>query len=136
MKNIFIRLMCATIVAMLALAATSTGPGTRITISIVVGLPSFVLMIVSRRQLGEAFAVTPKAKALVTTGLYSRIQHPMYLFLDLFLLCIIVAMNSPTLIVAWAVLVIVQAIQSRREEKILSTAFGAQYDAYKDRTLV
>jgi len=136
MKNIFFRLMGAAIVAMLALAATSTGPGTRIAIGIVVGLSSFVLMIVSRRQLGEAFTVTPKAKALVTTGLYSRIQHPMYLFLDLFLLCIIVAINSPTLILAWAVLVVVQAIQSRREEKILSTAFGAQYDAYKDGTWI
>jgi protein-S-isoprenylcysteine O-methyltransferase Ste14 len=128
--------MGAAIAAMLALATTSTGPGTRIAISIVVGLPSFVLMIVSRRQLGESFAVTPKAKALVTTGLYSRIQHPMYLFLDLFLLCIIVAINSPILILAWAVLVIVQAIQSQREEKILSTACGAQYDAYKDRTWI
>jgi protein-S-isoprenylcysteine O-methyltransferase Ste14 len=136
MKNIFFRLMGAAIVAMLALAAISTGPSARIAISIVAGLPSFVMMIVSRRQLGEAFAVTPKAKVLVTTGLYSRIQHPMYLFLDLFLLCVTVATNSPTLILAWAVLVIVQAIQSQREEKILSTAFGAQYDAYKDRTWI
>ena len=110
--------------------------GTILGIVLTIVLAAIVLMIVSRRQLGEAFTVTPKAKALVTTGLYSRIQHPMYMFLDLFLLCIIDAINSPTLILAWAVLVTVQAIQSQREEKILSTAFGAQYDAYKDRTWV
>ena len=128
--------MSVVIVAMLALAATATGPDTRFAISIVIGLPSFVLTIISRRQLGEAFAVTPNAKALVTTGFYARIQHPMYLFLDLFLLCVIVAINAPAMLLAWIVLVIVQAIQSQREEKILSTAFGAQYDAYKDRTWI
>jgi protein-S-isoprenylcysteine O-methyltransferase Ste14 len=134
MKKVFIRLMGAAIVANLALAATSTDHGTRITISIVVGLPSFVLMIVSRRQLGESFAVAPKAKKLVTTGLYTRIQHPMYVFLDLFLLCIIVGIDSPAFVLPWAALVSLQGIQAQREEKILSEAFGAEYNAYEART--
>jgi protein-S-isoprenylcysteine O-methyltransferase Ste14 len=136
MKKIFFRLMGAVIVASLTLAATSTDQVTRITITIVLGLPSFVLMIISRHQLGDSFAVAPKAKALVTTGLYSRIQHPMYVFLDLFLMCIIVAIDLPTLILAWALVVALQAIQAYREEKILSTAFGAEYKAYEARTWI
>jgi protein-S-isoprenylcysteine O-methyltransferase Ste14 len=136
MKKTFFRLMGAAIVAGLAFAATSMGQATRIAITIVVGLPSFVLMTISRRQLGESFAVAPKAKALVTTGLYSKIQHPMYVFLDLFLMCIVVAIDSQTLILAWALVVVLQAIQAHREEKILSTAFGAEYKAYEARTWI
>jgi protein-S-isoprenylcysteine O-methyltransferase Ste14 len=136
MKKIFFRLMGAAIVANLALAATSMGHGTRITISIVVGLPSFVLMIVSRRQLGDSFAVAPKAKKLVTTGLYSRIQHPMYVFLDLFLLCIILAVDAPAFVLPWAALVVLQGFQGWREEKVLSETFGAEYKAYEARTWI
>jgi len=134
MNTTLFRLAGAAAVACLALAATSMGPGARIAIGIVVGLPSFILMVISRRQLGASFAVGPKAKALVTTGLYSRIQHPLYLFLDLFLLGVVVAIGLPALILVWAALVVMQAIQSRREEKVLAEGFGAEYEAYKART--
>ena len=136
MKNLFFRLIGAAIVAGLALAVTWMSPSVRIAIGILVGLPSFVLMNISRRHLGDSFSVSPKAKALITTGLYSRIQHPMYLFLDLFLLSIIVAIDLPILIIAWAILVIVQTIQSSLEEKVLSAAFGAAYETYRDRTWI
>jgi protein-S-isoprenylcysteine O-methyltransferase Ste14 len=44
---------------------------------------SFALVVLGRVQLGKSFAVTPNAKDLVTHGLYSRLQHPMYVFVDL-----------------------------------------------------
>lgn len=126
--------MGAAIAACIALAGTTAGPSARLIFSMVVGVPAFVLLIISRRELGESFAVAPRAKALITSGFYSRIQHPMYLFLDLFLLSLIVALGLPALIVAWVVLAIVQVIQSRREEELLSTAFGAEYEAYRNHT--
>jgi protein-S-isoprenylcysteine O-methyltransferase Ste14 len=136
MVKTLIRCVGAVVVGGAALALTSLDQNPRIVIGIVTGLPSFVLMIVSRRQLGKSFAVVPQATALVTTGLYAWIQHPLYLFLDLFLLSVLVVIGSPALFVAWVILVGIQVIQSRREERILAAAFGAEYSAYEARTWI
>lgn len=134
MNKSFTRLAAAAVAAALSLAAMTLDHTSRIALSLLVGLPSFVLMIISRRQLGKAFSIMPQATALVTTGLYSRIQHPMYVFLDLFLLSLVIALGVPILLLVWGILVVVQTLQSRREERVLAAAFGAQYDAYRDRT--
>jgi protein-S-isoprenylcysteine O-methyltransferase Ste14 len=39
------------------------------------------------------------------------------------------------LLAAWAGLVVVQALQARREAKVLEQAFGGAYRAYWSRTL-
>ncbi len=98
---------------------------------LLVALPCLGL---SRKQLGAAFSVGPQAKGLVTHGLYSRIPHPMYVFLDLALLGAVVMLRQPWLIVAWAGLIGVQAWQSRRESKVLARAFGDAYREYRQRT--
>ena len=134
MDKTAIRLAGAAVVAALAYAATLMGPNQRLGAGILVGLPSFALMIISRSHLGKSFSVMPEAKALVTTGLYAKIQHPMYLFLDLFLAAIIVLLGMPILLVVWGILVIVQVAQVRREEAVLAAAFGADYEAYRSRT--
>lgn len=96
-----------------------------------VALPGVVL---SRRQLGAAFSVGPQAKGLVTHGLYARIPHPMYVFLDLALLAAVVMLRQPWLLVAWAGLIGVQAWQARREAKVLAQVFGDAYREYRKRT--
>ena len=93
-----------------------------------------MLMMISRRQLGNSFSVLPEAKALVSTGLYLKLQHPMYLFLDLFLAALIVALHWPVLLWAWGILVVIQTVQVRREEKVLAASFGAAYEAYRGGT--
>lgn len=134
MDKTALRLMGAAIAAALAFAATSMSQIPRIAIAIVVGLPSVVLIIIGRRQLGNSFSVKPKAKELVTTGLYSKIQHPLYVFLDLFLLAVIVAFQLPVMLWAWGILVVVHAIEARREEKVLLSAFGPSYEEYRRRS--
>jgi len=99
---------------------------------LLVGLP---LLGVARRQLGSAFAVTPQAKGLVTRGLYSKIPHPMYVFLDLALLGAIVVLRQAWLLVFAAVLVLIQVWQARRESRVLEQAFGDTYRDYRKRTL-
>ena len=96
---------------------------------------ALALLAVSRRQLGEAFSVGPQAKVLVTHGLYSRIPHPMYAFLDLALLGAITMIRIPWLLIAWAGLIAVQAWQARREARVLEQAFGEAYSSYRRRTL-
>lgn len=131
MNKLAYRLLGLTSIAGLAYAATTMEQRTRITITVIVGLMSFALMVISRRQLGKAFAVMPEAKALVTTGLYSKIQHPMYVFLDLFLVCVVVAIDSPILMLVVPIVVALQMIQAHREEKVLLAAFGSRYTAYE-----
>jgi protein-S-isoprenylcysteine O-methyltransferase Ste14 len=106
----------------------------RLIIGIIVGLPSFVLINISRRQLGKSFSIMPKSKTLVTTGLYSKIQHPMYIFLDLFLFAIIIIINLPALLLIFGILMALQVLQSQREEKLLYSAFGKDYETYIKQT--
>ena len=98
---------------------------------ILVGLP---LLAAGRRQLGSAFSMAPRAKGLVTSGLYSKIPHPMYVFLDMALLGGIVVLRQPWLLVVWCGLVAIQVWQARREAKVLEQAFGDAYRQYRART--
>ncbi len=128
--------MGSALVGVLAYHASALDFTFRIGIAMAVGIPSFALMIVSRRQLGESFSVMPAAKALVASGLYSRIQHPMYVFLDLFLASVIVAIGYSILVWLWGVLIFVQILQSHREESVLRSSFGAEYDLYTKQTWI
>ena len=98
---------------------------------VLVALP---LVALSRHQLGAAFSVSPQAKGLVTRGLYARIPHPMYVFLDLALLGAVVMLRQPWLIVIWAGFIGAQAWQARREPRVLKQAFGRAYREYRERT--
>jgi protein-S-isoprenylcysteine O-methyltransferase Ste14 len=98
---------------------------------LVVGLP---LLIVSRVQLGKAFSVGPKATTLVTSGLYAKIPHPMFAFLDVALLGLVMVVRQRWLVGAWLALVAAHAWASRREARVLERAFGGSYRAYRART--
>jgi protein-S-isoprenylcysteine O-methyltransferase Ste14 len=134
MEKGIVRIVGASFVAALAFAGTSMDTQLRVAIGILVGLPSFALIIVGRRHLGKSFSIMPEAKGLITTGLYSKIQHPLYFFLDMFLAALIVALGLPILLLAWGVLVVVHLLQCRREERVLANAFGDEYEAYRRGT--
>jgi protein-S-isoprenylcysteine O-methyltransferase Ste14 len=134
MEKSVIRIVGAAFVGALAFGGTSLDTSVRMAIGVLIGLPSFALIILGRLHLGKSFAVLPEAKALVTTGLYSRIQHPLYFFLDMFLAALIVALGLPVLLLAWGILVVVHLLQCRREERVLARAYGDEYEAYRKRT--
>ena len=96
-----------------------------------VALPLFVM---ARWQLGSSFSIRAKAGALVTTGLYSRIRNPIYLFGGLVTvgLSLFVSVWGP-LVVA-VVIVPLQIYRVRQEERVLARAFGEEYERYKRRT--
>ena len=95
---------------------------------------SFPLFVLARWQLGGSFSVKAKASRLVTTGLYSRIRNPIYLFGGLFIvgLSLFVSVWGP-LVVA-LVIVPLQVVRARREERVLAEAFGEEYERYKSKT--
>ncbi len=133
-KQLTLKIIFAVILVAAAYYCSSFEFSTRLIIGIVIGLPSLILLITSRVQLGKSFTVMPEAKALVTKGIYSKILHPLYFFLDLLIISIIIILGIPLLSIIPAILFITQSIQSRLEEKVLLGAFGKEYEEYKART--
>lgn len=97
-------------------------------------LISFVLWIIARINLGQAFAMKAEAKQLVTSGIYSKIRNPMYVFSLLTVLGIVIALGNIYLYPIVLLLILVQIHRIRREEKILETKFGQKYMEYKSQT--
>jgi protein-S-isoprenylcysteine O-methyltransferase Ste14 len=133
MKTVIVRLAGASLLALIAVGTTFLAESFQIALGVIVTLSSLSLLLIARRELGTSFSLTPRAKALVTTGFYSRIQHPMYFFLDLTLLGLIITFDEPVLLLFWGLIVVIQSLQARREEKILADTFGAEYETYKIR---
>jgi protein-S-isoprenylcysteine O-methyltransferase Ste14 len=100
----------------------------------VLALFSVVMLAIARLQLGAAFSVKAKAKTLVTTGLYSRIRNPIYVFGWLFLFGMATVLENWILLVVLVVLIPLQLYRSRKEEAVLSAAFGEEYARYKAGT--
>ena len=99
-----------------------------------IAAPALLLLVIARLQLGGAFSVRPKATTLVTTGLYSRIRNPIYLFGSLFIVGIAILIGFPWLLLILVVIIPMQIFRSRKEAEVLETKFGDEYRAYKQRT--
>ena len=103
-------------------------------VGVVIGLPSLALLVLARVQLGGSFSVRPKAQALVTHGLYSRIRNPIYLFGALAIAGIFLYMNQPLYLWLFVVLIPLQIYRARQEGKVLEAKFGDEYRQYRSGT--
>ena len=101
---------------------------------VAIGAPAFLLFVAARIELGHAFSVQAKATTLVTTGVYSRIRNPIYFFGAMFILGIIIWTGRPWLLLIFAVLIPLQVLRSRNEERVLTEKFGPAYLDYKQKT--
>ena len=97
----------------------------------VIGYSTFVT---ARLQLGKSFAVTPQAKELITIGLYSRIRNPIYVFVDVMIFGLILALHFYWLFVLFPILVTMHVLRARREAKVLQEKFGQAYLDYRNQT--
>jgi protein-S-isoprenylcysteine O-methyltransferase Ste14 len=100
----------------------------------VLALIGYILVLTARLQLRQSFSVQPKATGLITHGLYARIRHPMYVFLDLMIFGLALALSARWLFAVLVVLVVVQVLQSQREATVLREKFGQAYLDYRRRT--
>ena len=103
-------------------------------IGMAIAAPALLLLIVARIQLGGAFSVRAKASHLVTTGLYSRIRNPIYVFGALFIAGMIVWSNKLWLFLIFLILIPMQILRSRKEAQVLENKFGPAYLEYKQKT--
>ena len=101
---------------------------------IAIAAPAFLLFVLARIQLGRAFSVRAKASTLVTTGIYSRIRNPIYMFGGLTIAGAFLLADRPWLLLIFAVLIPMQVFRIRQEERVLEEKFGAEYVEYRRRT--
>jgi protein-S-isoprenylcysteine O-methyltransferase Ste14 len=104
----------------------------------VLGLVMFLgggaLVFVARLLLGTAFSVAPRARKLVTTGLYSRIQNPIYLFAAMGGTGLILFLNRPAYFWFVAIQIPIQLFRIKKERKVLTERFGEEYLRYRQHT--
>lgn len=101
---------------------------------VMIAVGAFSLACLARVQLGKAFAVTPQAKGLVTDGLYSRIQHPMYISVDIAICGVALAAQHWWILLPLLILVPLQIRNSRSERALLLAKFGDDYRKYERKT--
>ena len=100
----------------------------------VLAVAGFTLLTLARVQLGDAFSVTPQARMLVTRGLYSRIRHPVYVFSMLGIAGLSLYLRLPAILLLLLIIVPVQIVRARAEERVLEKRFGESYREYKRQT--
>ncbi len=101
---------------------------------IAIAAPAFLLFVAARLELGSAFSVQAKATTLVTTGVYSRIRNPIYFFGAILVLGFIIWMGRPWWLLIFVIMIPLQVVRSRKEERVLTEKFGAAYLDYKQKT--
>lgn len=93
-----------------------------------------LFLTIARFQLGNAFSVTPQARMLVTHGLYSRIRNPVYVFGAIAIAGLILYLRKPIFLLVLLVLIPMQVIRARQEQRVLEDRFGDEYRRYKAST--
>ena len=90
----------------------------------------FTLWTTARFQLGKSFAVTAQARQLVTTGLYSKIRNPIYIFGSCAIIGLILTVRRPIFLLIFVALIPLQMKRARKESSVLEAAFGDEYHKY------
>lgn len=99
-----------------------------------IAIPAFCLWALARLQLGRSFAVSAQAKELVTRGLYSKIQNPVYVFSTIFFAGLIIYFGRPEYFLLFLILIPMQWMRVRNEGRVLEAKFGDAYREYRRRT--
>lgn len=95
----------------------------------------FALWLTARLQLGKSFSVRPEARALVTTGLYSKFRNPIYLFGGVAYAGLFIVWGEVIPLVFFLLIYpFYQFLRARKEAALLEKAFGDEYRRYKART--
>jgi protein-S-isoprenylcysteine O-methyltransferase Ste14 len=121
--------------AFVVIFRSGPGPhGLARSIGLLFGLIGLAGAIVSRYTLGRSFSIVPKATALVTNGIYSRIRNPIYISGMICVLGMVLMVGGSELLAIFLVLIPMQIIRARREAQVLEDKFGDAYREYRKRT--
>ena len=101
-----------------------------------IGAVGVLLWAAAMWTLGSSLAVLPGTDHLVTKGVYRVFRHPVYIGIVLTLSGLFVACGSvPCLVYVGVVVIPLNIIRARAEEKALLEQLGPPYQQYRDSTL-
>lgn len=113
------------------------GFGTRwlVYVGLTVGLSGLLLWIVAMAQLGRSLAVLPGGDRLVTHGVYRYVRHPVYWAIVLTFAGLFLAVGSTYGMIYLAGVVLpLNIVRARLEDRALLETFGDRYKEYRERT--
>ena len=99
-----------------------------------IGIPALCLWALARLELGKSFSISAQAKELVTHGLYSKIQNPVYVFGSILIAGAIVYFGQPKYFLVFLIILPMQLVRVREERRVLEAKFGDAYREYRKRT--
>jgi len=94
----------------------------------------FALWMTARLQLGRSFSLRAKAVKLVTTGLYAKFRHPVYLFGFAAYCGVLLMWGNWIAVVCFLLIYSVELARLRGEERVLERTFGDEYRRYRAGT--
>jgi protein-S-isoprenylcysteine O-methyltransferase Ste14 len=103
-------------------------------LGLVLALIGIAGVILSRYTLGRSFSIVPKATALVTTGIYSKIRNPIYVSGTFFIAGAVLMLRRPEGLLLLVIVIPLQIFRARREAAVLEAKFGDEYREYRKRT--
>jgi len=101
--------------------------------AVVAAVSASILGVLTLSFLGRSFSVMPEARRLVTTGPYSIVRHPLYLFELLGIIGILLQVRSLAGVALLALIIVLQIARARWEESVLDRAIP-EFAAYRRRT--
>ena len=93
-----------------------------------------MIQINSVLELGKSLAVTAQAKKLVTSGLYSKIRNPIYVFGSCTIVGLILTVGRPIWLLVFIAIIPLQVWRTGKESSVLESAFGDEYRTYRAST--
>ncbi|MCC6176472.1 MAG: isoprenylcysteine carboxylmethyltransferase family protein [Chloroflexi bacterium] len=123
----------STVILGVAMAPATTDDIVVLILADALMLAGLAVTLVGLASLGRSFGVMPRARGLVTTGLYRSIRHPIYLGEFVAFGGTLLVVLSPLTAAVYAVFVLLQMYRIQQEERTLSAAYP-EYAAYQATT--
>ena len=99
-------------------------------VAVAAGVSASILGALTLSFLGRSFSVMPEARRLVTSGPYSIVRHPLYLFELLGVVGILLQVRSLPGVLLLGLIVVLQIARARWEEAVLDRAIP-EFAAYR-----
>lgn len=105
-------------------------------VGIIIFIPSFLLWLIARIQLGKCCTLLPVAKQLVTHGIYSKFRNPIYLFGTTTLIGFFLLHELPEGLFTLFLVIPIQFVRGYKESVALEDHFGQFYHDYVQQTWI
>jgi protein-S-isoprenylcysteine O-methyltransferase Ste14 len=133
-KHIALTLIVGTALAILVLKHPPVSWTVMPLVGVMLLITGFTFWTIARFQLGASFTVTAQARQLVTTGLYSKIRNPIYVFGSMVIAGAFLYFGRPALLLIFVFVIPLQIMRARKEAQVLESQFGDDYRAYRAGT--